>query len=318
MPSPLARFSAAVLAAGAVLLVPPRLDGQDTKDTARLLVDAEWLAEHLEDENLVLIQVGPAEDYLEGHIPGAVPLSLEGISRPHDHQDTTKLMLELPEDQALQQLFRQLGINDDSRIVVYWSSEWVTPTSRVMLTLDYAGLGSRSSLLDGGLEAWTAAGLALTQESSDPVPGSVTIETRDDLIVTADWVQEHAGTEGYALVDARSAAHYDGVRDSEAGNGHIPGAVNIDWRSLLDGEPAMWRDREQLAEIFAAAGVQPGDTVVGYCHIGQYATAMLFAARTLGYQVKLYDGSMQDWGSIKELPLETNEAAEGGKNGAGK
>ena len=224
---------------------------------------------------------------------------------------------DVPEgDPVLQETLRGLGINDHSWVVVYWSDEWVTPTSRVMLTLDYAGLGDRSSMLNGGLEAWTAAGLPVTTEVSSLSPGNVTLTPRDDLIVTADWVQEHAGTAGVALVDARSASHYDGVRDSETGAGHIPGAVNVDCRSLFDGDPASWRDPKQLAAVFAEAGVEPGDTVVGYCHIGQYATAMLFAARTLGYQVKLYDGSMQDWSSIQKLPLEKKEMGNSAEDGA--
>ncbi len=310
---PIATTATVVALAG--FLSPAHLEGQDVKDQNRLLVDIEWLAEHYEDANLVLIQFGPEEDYPKGHIPGAVNLSFDDISTPHDHDDKMSLMLELPEDEVLQKALREIGVNDDSRVVVYWSSEWVTPSSRMMLTLDYAGLGGQSSLLDGGLEAWTAAGLPITEEASYPEPGNFTMKARNDLIVTAEWVQEHAGTEGIALVDARSAAYYDGVKDSEAGEGHIPGALNVDWRSLLDGEPTVWRDREQLAEIFSTAGVKPGDTVVGYCHIGQYATAMLFAARTLGYSVKLYDGSMQDWGAIKELPLESAKTA--GGTGAG-
>lgn len=310
MPQPLRihrRGAAAVLALAAAL---PVAAAQDVRQRDQLLVDVGWLAEHYQDPGTVLIHFGPEEDYAKGHIPGAVHLSFDDISAPHEHSDKMSLMLEIPDHGTLQDVFRQAGINDDSRVVVYWSSEWVTPSSRMMLTLDYAGLGRQSLLLDGGLEAWTAAGLPLTEEPSYPEAGDFTMHPRSDLIVSAEWVQEHAGSAGYALIDARSAAHYDGVRDSETGSGHIPGAVNIDWRSLVDGEPAAWRSTAELAEIFAEAGVEPGDTIVGYCHVGQYATAMLFAARTLGYDVKLYDGSMQEWGGIMQLPLERPQAVE--------
>ena len=163
---PIATTATVVALAG--FLSPVHLEGQDVKNQNRLLVDIEWLAEHYEDANLVLIQFGPEEDYPKGHIPGAVNLSLDDISTPHDHEDMTSLMLEVPEDGALRQLFRRIGINADSRVVVYWSSEWVTPSSRMMLTLDYAGLGGQSSLLDGGLEAWTAAGLPTTGSIDTP------------------------------------------------------------------------------------------------------------------------------------------------------
>jgi len=299
----------AALAALAVFAAPAGLAAQDSKSRGHLLVEIDWLAEHFEDPGIVLIQVGPEDSFAAGHIPGAVPLGFDAISAPHDHDDPNSLMLEMPDAAALQEVIRNLGIDEDSRIVVYWADEWVTPTSRVMLTLDYVGLGDRSMMLDGGLEAWTAAGLPVTTEATEPTPGSFTIRPRKDLIVSADWVREHAGTPGVALVDARAPAFYDGVRDSEAGAGHIPGALNVDWRTLLEGEPASWKDAEQLAAIFEAAGVEPGDTVVGYCHVGQYATAMLFAARTLGYDVRLYDGSMQEWGGILQYPLDKRETA---------
>jgi thiosulfate/3-mercaptopyruvate sulfurtransferase len=303
----------AVLAALGLGMLSETGLAQDAKTSHQLLVEVEWLEQHYQDPNTVIIHFGPEEDYAKEHIPGAVWLSFDHISAPHEHDDEQSLMLEIPDHGKLQDLFRQSGINNDSRVIVYWSSDWVTPSSRMMLTLDYAGLGRQSMLLNGGLEAWTAADLPVTEVVSHPKTGNFTMHPRDDLIVSAEWVQQHAGTPGYSLVDARSAAHYDGVRDSEAGAGHIPGAVNIDWRSLVDGEPARWHDSKALAATFEEAGVKPGDTVVGYCHIGQYATAMLFAARTLGYDVKLYDGSMQEWGGIKQLPLEKPKTAGSGE-----
>ena len=299
-----------IMAALGFVMFPRTIQAQDTKTSHRLLVDVAWLEQHYQDPNTVIIHFGPEEDYAKGHIPGAVWLSFDHISAPHEDDDDQSLMLEIPDHSKLQELFRQSGINNDSRVVVYWSSDRVTPSTRMMLTLDYAGLGRQSVLLNGGMAAWMEAELPVTEEASHPKAGNFTIHPRIDLIVSADWVAAHTGTAGYALVDARSAAFYDGVRDSDAGMGHIPGALNIDWRSLVDGEPATWHDTTTLAAIFEEAGVKPGDTVVGYCHIGQYATAMLFAARTLGYDVRLYDGSMQEWGGIKQLPLEKPEVAE--------
>ena len=308
-------LAVAVVILAAVTLAPRAAQAQDVKYRDLLLVDVAWLEAHYQDPNTVIIHFGPEEDYAKAHIPGAVWLSFDHISGPLEHADESSLMLEIPENAKLQEIFRQSGINNDSRVVVYWSSEWITPSSRMMLTLDYAGLGRQSVLLDGGMAAWMAAELPVTEEASYPKAGNFTLHPRSDLIVSAEWVEAHSGATGYAVVDARSAAHYDGVRDSEAGSGHIPGALNIDWRSLLDEETASWRDAETLAAIFEEAGVKPGDTVVGYCHIGQYATAMLFAARTLGYDVKLYDGSMQEWGGIKQLPLEKPKSAEGPSEG---
>jgi thiosulfate/3-mercaptopyruvate sulfurtransferase len=102
--------------------------------------------------------------------------------------------------------------------------------------------------------------------------------------------------------------HYDGVQATffhrePVRKGHIPGAASVPYNSLFDDELRL-RPAAELREIFAGAGVEPGQTVVGYCHLGQFATAMLFAARTLGYPVKLYDGSFQEWGRLESLPVE--------------
>jgi thiosulfate/3-mercaptopyruvate sulfurtransferase len=130
----------------------------------------------------------------------------------------------------------------------------------------------------------------------------VTVRPRDDLIVDATWVQEHATELGYALVDARSQAVYDGIRETRGRAGHIPGAGATPWGEFVD-EEIMLRSAAEIEAVFAGAGVRDGDKVVAYCHIGQYATMALFAARTLGYEVKLYDGAFQDWAQ-RDLPVE--------------
>jgi thiosulfate/3-mercaptopyruvate sulfurtransferase len=85
--------------------------------------------------------------------------------------------------------------------------------------------------------------------------------------------------------------------------GHIAGAKSVPFTGIADDEN-VFRSQSDLAALFAKAGVKPGDTVVGYCHIGQQATGTLFAARLLGYPVKLYDGSFEDWSAHADLPVE--------------
>lgn len=268
-----------------------------------LLVSADWLAENLEAEDLVLLHVGPEEDFAAEHIPGAVLISTMDFSHPDSHGGG-QLILELPEADAFQAALRRWGVSDDSRIVVYWGGEWVTPTARAVFTLDWAGLGGRTSLLDGGLTAWKAGGHPVTTDVETPTPGDFTVHPRDDLVVDADWVQEHGTAEGYRLVDARAPAFFDGVREDRGVAGHIPGAGNVHWTTLIDEETLLLRPASQLEKLFAEAGVSPGDTVVGYCHIGQYATLMLFSARLLGHDVVLYDGAFQDW-ATRGLPAES-------------
>lgn len=268
-----------------------------------LLVDAAWVHARLDDPNLVLLHVGPEDEYATEHIAGAVLVGREDFSHPSSHGDGA-LVLELPEPEAFQSALRAAGVNEDSRIVVYWGGEWVTPTARVVFTLDWAGLGDRTSLLDGGLDAWKAAGLDVTGDVRSPAAGDVVVRPRPELVVGADYVEAHAAADGFQVVDARSAGHFDGVQEDRGKAGHIPGAGSVPWTSLIDEETLLLHPPERLRELFAAAGVEEGDTVVGYCHIGQYATLMLFAARTLGHEVTLYDGAFQDWAQ-RDLPVET-------------
>ena len=286
----------------AALAVPPS-SGWAQSARQELLVTADQVAAHLSEPDLVILHVGDEDDYKAEHVPGAHFVQRFDV-RAERGSDPDALILELPDPEFFQAALRRYGVTDDSRIVVYWGSEWVTPTTRMVFTLDWAGLGDRTVLMDGGLGAWKAGGHAVTNEAPPPRHGTVTIHPRD-LVVTADWVQHNANNEGYALVDGRAPAFYDGVReDHREKAGHISGAGSTPWTTLID-ESLQLKSPSELASIFEAAGVEPGDTVVAYCHIGQYATTVLFAARTLGYDVLLYDGAFQDWAQ-RDLPVETS------------
>ena len=112
-----------------------------------LIVSTEWLGKHVKDDSLVLLQIGERKEYDAEHIPGAQFIQLSDISTPRGQG----LILELPSVDQLKTTFERLGVTDKSRIVVYFSKDWVTPTARVFMTLDYLGLGDRTSILDGGL-----------------------------------------------------------------------------------------------------------------------------------------------------------------------
>lgn len=272
-----------------------------------LVVDASWLAAHVDDPNLVLLHVGDRDEYAAGHIRGARLVSLDDVSVSEHTRDG--LMLEMPDADALRARLEKLGISDESRIVVYYGNDWVSPATRVVFMLQYAGIGARTTLLDGGMPAWVKAGGALSKDVPEARPGKLAALTTQPLIVDANYVREHRATPGVAIVDARAAVYYDGVETGGAHGqtdrtGHVAGARSIPFTGLTDDRLRL-RSTAELKAQFDAAGIAPGDTVVGYCHIGQQATAMLFAARLLGHPVRLYDGSFQDWSRGKDNPVET-------------
>jgi thiosulfate/3-mercaptopyruvate sulfurtransferase len=279
-----------------------------------LVVDAAWLKTHIADADLVLLHVGDKADYEAAHIPRARFVSLSDIS-VSDHSGHG-LMLEMPPAEDLRHRLEALGISDTSRVVVYYGKDWVSPSTRVMFTLDYAGLGARSSLLDGGQDAWVRAGGAVTKDVAPAKTGTLSALKLRPIVVDAATVKARLGTPGVAVVDGRDAAFYDGVETGGAHGqqhrtGHIRGALSIPFTSITDDRLLIKSDAE-LGAIFAKAGVKANDTVIGYCHIGQQTTAMLFAARTLGHRVLLYDGSFEDWSRHTDYPVD-NPSEKAGK-----
>jgi thiosulfate/3-mercaptopyruvate sulfurtransferase len=270
----------------------------------QLVVSATWLQQHASDADLVLLHVGTRATYDAGHIPGA--RYVDYASTLTSTMNASGLTLEMLPADVLHDRLVALGISDNSRVIVYQSDDMWTPSTRVMLTLDYAGL-SKVSWLDGGQKAWVAAGGKISTDVPQVQPGKLAALTLRPVVVDAAFVQAHLKTPGYTIVDSRATAFYDGSRTggrspNEHKTGHIPGAVNVPFDSVTQPD-VLLKPASELAATFTNAGVKPGDTVVTYCHIGQQATATLFAARTLGFKVMLYDGSFEDW-SKRDLPVE--------------
>ncbi len=268
------------------------------------LVSASWLADHLNDPDLVLLHVGSARDYA-AHIPGARLATLGDLSVSDSSPDGLNLQM-LPADQ-LEARLEALGISDSSRIVVYPASNAIQSSTRVLLTLDYAGLGERASLLDGGLTGWTAAGRPTSDQAPPARQGSLAPLVIQPLVVDSAFVRAHLGQAGFSIVDARTSAFFEGA--STGGGearphktGHIEGAVSVPYNEITNGA-SQYKAVAELRALFDAAGVKPGDTVVAYCHIGQQATATIFGARLLGHPVLLYDGSFEEWSRLPNAPV---------------
>ena len=295
-----------LITAAAALAATPR---------EKLLVSTDWLKQHVHDPNLVLLQVGDKESFEAGHIAGAHAItSLQDI---HVTDRTMNgLILEMPSADELRKRLENAGISDDSRIIVYYGKDWVSPSTRILFTLEYAGLGARASMLDGGLDAWTHAGGEVTKDATPAKVGKLSLlKVKPELIVKADFVRSHIGKKGYAIVDGRTSVFYDGVEagmDSDQSKqrlGHIKSAHSIPFTSITD-DQLMVKSTDELRAMFEKAGVGPKDTVIGYCHIGMQTTAMLLAARILGHPVLLYDGSYQDWNRHADYPVEGQAAGQ--------
>jgi thiosulfate/3-mercaptopyruvate sulfurtransferase len=268
-----------------------------------MLVSTTWLAQHLKDPNLVLFHVGPDTEYSAQHIPGARFLKLRAIS--NDDEGPGALTLEMPSPEKLRAQLEAIGISDTSRIIVYGAKDWISPPTRAIFTFLYGGL-ENVSMLDGGLDTWTKEGREVTAVIPPATKGKLSALKTKPMLADAPFVQSHTKAPGFVVIDARDASFYDGVQEGGRMEhhmaGHIPGSRSLPFEQV-NGDDLKLKPAVELEAIFAKAGVKPGDTVIGYCHIGQQATAMLFAARTLGHPVLLYDGSYEDW-ARRGLPID--------------
>lgn len=268
-----------------------------------MLVSTDWLSERLHDPRLVVLHVGHGADFREGHIPGARPIAYDDITIEHNGIGT-----ELPPIEQLQKTFEKLGISTESHVVIYAHDGRMAPmASRVFLTLDYLGL-PKISLLNGGIAKWRAEGRAISKDEPRVAAGRLTPNART-VTTDADWVRSRIGTKGVAFIDTRTTPEYlgTGSRSGLPSTGHIAGARQLEWEQLFaDVNTGTFLDIPQLAKLYSDR-VATGDTLVTYCLVGYRASMTYFGARLLGYPVRLYDGSYQEWARLK-LPLKKGES----------
>jgi thiosulfate/3-mercaptopyruvate sulfurtransferase len=271
-----------------------------------LIGPARLAALQRQGEVVVLHLASDRADYDRGHIPGARYLN------PRALWISGGPGIELPAPAVIDSVLESVGVSNHSRVVLYGST-WSMP--RVFLALDYVGMGDRTAVLDGGIAGWTSAGFAVSAEAPTFRAGSFTPRPRPEIVADAGWVREHLDDPGVALLDSRTAEEYHGRTDQEGlpRFGHIPGAKLLPWDSsytnaaaAIEGAASPLRSLGDLRGWFAAAGVLPGSRVVTYCTVGFRASHMYFIARLLGYDARIYDGSMRDWSARPELPMVKN------------
>jgi thiosulfate/3-mercaptopyruvate sulfurtransferase len=271
-----------------------------TRSAVMRVVEAGTL---LAEPDVVRLQVGTPARFAEGHVPGARPVALNDVSTP---RRDGALILELPDTPTLERWGRSVGIsNATRRIVVIPEDSTLQSATRVIFTLHFMGLGDRVSLLDGGFDAWRAAGNPVERGDAASLAVSdapLTVRRDSSLVAVLSEVEAVTKRTGTTLIDARLPQFYQGNGGGYPRPGHIPTAVNVPL-SLVS-EAGRLRTPDELRALFDQAGVTPGQPVITYCHIGQQATLLWFVARELGYEAKLFDGSFQQW-SGTSLPLGT-------------
>lgn len=272
----------------------PRPPAPDTS----LVVSVAWLAAHRSDPGVVVIVIGHDDsDYRSAHIPGARFVGYHQLA-----PDVNGISSELPGPDVIRRLFEAVGVSDDSHVILTGPPLFAT---RAFFTLDYFGL-RQVSILAGGLPRWRAAGLPV-ETGAPPASrsGHLTPHLRP-VVASADYVLGRIGKRGFAFIDTRTEEEYlgTGYRHGATIAGHIEGARRLEWQDLFT-DPGEFTPRSvpELARMWSRLAA-PGDSVVTYCMIGYRGSGSYFVSRYLGYPVRLYDGSYEEW-SRRRLPLVT-------------
>jgi thiosulfate/3-mercaptopyruvate sulfurtransferase len=276
-----------------------------------VLVSTHWAREHLDDPKVRFLEVDVDTDsYDTGHLPGAVGVNWK-------RQLTDPVLRDLASRSDLQQLLRDAGVDDDTLIVLYgdnnnWFAAWA------YWQLRYQGLDN-VRLLDGGRAKVEADGLPLTTDAPTHSAGSITLPsvTREELRAYRQEVIDGIGSER-RLVDVRSPEEYRGELSAPAHlpqeaaqrRGHVPGAVNVPWSQAVAGD-GTFKPIEELRELYAGRGIDGSTEVVAYCRIGERSSHTWFVLHELlGYEdVRNYDGSWTEYGSLVGVPIETGDGS---------
>ena len=295
------RLTQLVLAAWFGSMIPVAAQPPDAPSIAT----PQQAAALLDQKGIVVLHVGDKAEYDKEHLPHARHLELRSIYPP---PAAGELTLQVPSATDLESRLEALGIGDETPVLVYMGKDWVSPTTRVVFTLDYAGLGGQTFVMDGGLPAWKAAGLPVTAEVPPaPAPANLTIKPRTSSVADLAMVKSVAGTPGHVVIDARAPEYYTG---QNSGNGRIPrpghvaGAASAPYTSFV-AEDGRFKSVADVRALLTSVGATPGTTIITYCHIGQQATVPWLMARILGYDVRLFDGSYEEWARDTNAPVKT-------------
>jgi len=261
-----------------------------------LLISPAELAASLNDPAIVVVAVGNSDDdFIAGHIPGARFVRYDDIAIA-----ANGLQSELPPIDELRRVLSAAGISDKSKVVIYGSAIAAT---RLFFTLDYFG-HSNAKILNGGLNAWKANGGAIEIAALPKAANAaLTPKPQPDRVVSADWIKERLSSSKMTLLDARPDAEFTGADGGMNGahvKGHLPDAQQLVWNTLLDSTGKFLPDAE-LRKKYEAIGANNTTPLVSYCMVGMRASITYFVARHLGYDARLYDGSIVDW-TRRKLP----------------
>ncbi|NOY66866.1 MAG: sulfurtransferase [Gammaproteobacteria bacterium] len=266
---------------------------------APLIIEADELESHLQDDNILIIDLCKDETYLQSHIPGAVHLKYPDIL--HVQKPVMGL---LPDMDSLSNILSKTGITPETHVIAY-DDEGGGKACRLLWTLDVIG-HKHFSLLNGGLHAWANEGHPLSNALVTPVTTEYgkceIIQGRADK----DYVLNSLDNNECILLDSRSIEEYTGVKRFAERGGHIPGAINLDWMITMnkDANLRLLPD-DELNKLLQSLGITADKEIILYCQTHHRSSHAYIMLKHLGYtKLRGYPGAWSEWGNLPGMPVE--------------
>jgi thiosulfate/3-mercaptopyruvate sulfurtransferase len=271
-----------------------------------VLVETDWVAQHLNDKNLRLVEVDvDTSAYDSGHIPGAV-----GWNWQRDTQQPVRR--DIPDQAAFEELLSKSGIANDTTVILYGdNNNWFA--AYAFWLLKYYGHND-ARIINGGRKKWVDEGRTLTKDAPSLTRTTYKAKAPDaNVRALRDFVQATVGNAKRALVDVRAPKEFSGEllapenlpQEGAQRGGHIPGAANIPWAQAVQ-ENGAFKSAVDLKALYGGKGITADKEIVAYCRIGERSSHTWFVLKyLLGYpNVRNYDGSWTEWGSLIGAPIE--------------
>ncbi len=260
-------------------------------------VSADWVAARLGSPDFLLLDPRGPMRYTQGHLRGAVNLP---AARLFDREGKLLSVYELAE------FFGSVGVGDETPVTLYDGGDGRN-AALVAWTLEYLG-HTNLRIMDTFFETWAAQGREKLYRPVRPTANRFEPRLTPQVRATLEDVSQaiaagSPGAGGATLLDLRSQAEFDGMPDLDSRPGHIPGAVNLVWQELVDGNEGYLKPPDSLSQLLQAKGVVPETPVIAYCRSGIRASVGYLALQQLGYAVRLFDGSYLEWMN-QDMPVE--------------
>lgn len=261
-----------------------------------LLIEPENLARYLSLDHVCVVDLCSEQSYMSGHIPGAVHLPAQVLVSGHPPTPG-----KLPGLAQLQRIFNHLGLKPETHFIAY-DDEGGGWAGRFIWTLDVIG-HKNYSYLNGGILAWRGEGLSVETHENIPEPTHTEITIHKDPIAEIPEILASLEKDNCVIWDARSPEEYRGEKVLAARGGHIPGAINCEWTSLMDPD-RHYRIRQDAEDRLAILGIRRGQEIITHCQSHHRSAFTYMVGKILGFTIKGYDGSWSEWGNRPDTPVE--------------